>query len=189
MAETPKRRIDPGMIVAFAALVVSICAVVLSFNEVRLVRSQTEASVWPHLRTGVNVNYTSDGDTYVLRVTNSGVGPARIRSFRVLLDGEPVHTWTEVKEALTGDPEVSVYNTVNGHVLPAGEEIRAFAEFDAETIRTLSSEWNRVAFVYCYCSVLDNCWVVDGREGRGGQEDEHREVDECVVDPAAEFRN
>lgn len=187
MHETPKRRFDPGMIVAFAALVVSICAVVLSFNEVRLVRSQTEASVWPHLRTGVNINFTSEGASYVMRVTNTGVGPARIRSFRVLLDGEPVHTWSEVKEALTGDPEVSVYNTVNGDVVPAGEEIRAFAEFDAETIHALDDGWARLAFVYCYCSVLGDCWSVDSREGR--REDEHREVGECVVDPAAEFRN
>ena len=114
VAETPKRRIDAGMIVAFSALVVSICAVVLSFNEVRLVRSQTEASVWPHLRTGVNVNFTSEGASYVMRVTNSGVGPARIRSFRVLLDGEPVHTWAEVKEALTGDPDVAAHDPQGG---------------------------------------------------------------------------
>lgn len=177
------------MIVAIAALIVSVCAVVLSFSEVRLVRHQTEASVWPHLRSGVNVNYTTDGDSYTFRVRNSGVGPARVRSFVVLLDGEPMQTWSEIKERLTGDIGVDVYNTVNGHVIPAGDEIRAFAEFDSETIRTLSAEWNRLDFAYCYCSVLDDCWNVDSRVTTGGRGDDHQVVDECVVDPAMEFRN
>jgi hypothetical protein len=187
MTDGSKRRIDTGMVVAVSALVVSVCAVVLSFNEVRLVRSQTEASVWPHVQWGVNVNFTSDGDSFVFRFVNSGVGPARIRSLQVFLDDEPVQTWTEVVEIFTGSPDVAVRNTVNGNVLPAGEEIRAFGDFDRERIDVIAQEWGRLDVALCYCSVLDDCWRVDGREaGQDGRPEPVR-VDECVTDPELEF--
>ena len=68
------------------------------------------------------------------------------------------------------------------------EAIRAFAEFDSETIMTLQSEWRRLDFAYCYCSVLDTCWSVDSRDSEAGRP-EHREVDACAIDPATEVHH
>lgn len=76
-----------------AALVISVCAVVLTLASASATRKHNRLSVRPHMATFTTRGPDKDDSSvYVVAVTlrNCGLGPAIIRKFEVLLDGVPV---------------------------------------------------------------------------------------------------
>jgi hypothetical protein len=76
---------------SLAAGVAAITAVAVSLYQAALAREQLRASAWPYL---AQSNSFSGGQPYLRTVRNDGLGPARVRSFSVLVDGRPVPNWT-----------------------------------------------------------------------------------------------
>jgi hypothetical protein len=179
----PESRISPGRVdrwLSIAAGVGAICAVAISLYQAALARQQQRASAWPYL----NQSNSYVNGPYTRQVENQGVGPARVRTFEVLVDGRPVHSWGAAVQALTGKADSGfVYSTFGrGSVLlpgttrtllqlPPGDQARVFWQ-GAQT---------RLATVICYCSVYDECWQVDTRA------DEPVEVRACRYDAKAAF--
>lgn len=167
---------------SLAAAVAAITAVVVSLYQASLAREQLRASAWPYLAQN---NGFVPGQPYLRVVSNEGVGPARVRSFSVLVDGRPVATWNAAVRALTGGGEPAlVYSSFGrGTVLPPG---------GSRTLLTLPAGpraamfWQqaqtRLNTVACYCSVYDECWQADSRD------EEPRPVRVCTADSAAAFR-
>jgi hypothetical protein len=104
---------------SIAAGVGAICAVAISLYQAALAREQQRASAWPYL---YQSNSYVLGQPYTRQVENQGVGPARVRSFEVLVDGRPVRSWSAAVRALTGKPDPGlVYSSFGrGNVLPPG---------------------------------------------------------------------
>ncbi|HEX6064348.1 MAG TPA: hypothetical protein VFZ04_09025, partial [Longimicrobiales bacterium] len=100
MAESSgwKRLVQADMLVAFSAMVVGMCALIVSIVEVRIMREEQRANAWPRVEVFVNT-----GDTYVMKLTNKGFGPALIRGLVVSVDGKPVSNWTELTWLVLGD--------------------------------------------------------------------------------------
>mgnify|MGYP001821767665 FL=1 len=162
-----KRRLDTNFVIAASAVVISLCALVVSYVEVSVMRADQRASVWPYLDVGVS--YSSEG--FTIGATNRGLGPALVESVLVEVDGRPVRNWDEVVDRLVGpesglDYSNTLRNTINGEVLPAERELLLFSVTGGWTPmkREMADQLNRLAWMICYCSVYRDCWTVS-RDG------------------------
>ena len=103
-------------------------------------------------------------DRVVIQIDNDGVGPARIESVTMTVDGKPVRNWKDVFRALYGDAKVdATYSQVYGKVLPPNTNrettIEAVHLFDPEQARAFFAARDRFDMAICYCSVYDDCWI------------------------------
>lgn len=75
-----------------AALVVSALALFLTINSARATRKHNRLTVQPRLSTFTKTNeYPAGGSTvHEITLSNSGLGPAVIKKYEVLLDGNPI---------------------------------------------------------------------------------------------------
>lgn len=182
MSESDERtqRIERWLSIAVG--LAAIVAVLVSLYQANLAQKQLRASAWPYISQG---NSYTPNNPYHFVVSNQGIGPARIKSFRVLVDGRPVPTWNAAVRTLTGEGEPAlVYSFFGrGSVLVAGSD---------RSLLTLPSGgraekfWveaqQRLHTQVCYCSVYDECWLADG----DAPEPTPQPV--CSEDSASEFR-
>ncbi len=178
-----KRRLDTNLVIAVSAVVISLCALVVSYVEVSVMRADQRASVWPYLDVGVS--YSSEG--FTIGATNRGLGPALVESVVVEVDGRPVRSWDEVIERLVGpesglDYSNTLRNTINGEVLPADRELLLFSVTRGWTPmkREMADQLNRLDWLVCYCSVYGDCWTVS-RDGSRSEDIQ------CVQQAGMEF--
>jgi hypothetical protein len=157
-----------GSIVALAtsffALSLSAYQARLMNEQTRLMQSQSRASVWPYVSIGYSINDEGDGRGYTWQISNDGVGPARIESVTMTLDGKPVHHWRELFQALFGDANVpATFSQIYGRVLPPSTNrettIDALHLEDMAQARAFFAAQDRIDMTICYCSVYDDCWI------------------------------
>jgi hypothetical protein len=156
---------------SFAALALSVLALATSAYQTRLMQAQTElmqtqsrASVWPYLTIGKNEDTIAGRENFVWRVDNNGVGPAKIQSVQVLLDGKPYRSWKELFAALAPGQEFhGQTSSVNGLVLPPSLNRETTIEMvkpdSPERAKVFLSAQQRMSIEICYCSVYDECWI------------------------------
>ncbi len=168
------------------ALAVSIFALAIGAWQTRLMQSQARASVWPHLEVGYTYNSNVDENGFIWRIDNNGVGPARIESVALTLDGKPMKSWPAVLMALGFHGEMRVSTTsLAGEVIPPSLN----RETAIETIRVnqrdaaalFKAAVPRFRMDVCYCSVYDDCWVAHWQKTKVDP------VATCNADAAAEF--
>jgi hypothetical protein len=179
--------------------VVPICALVISFISLMLamIHGQAmermadanarlvKANSWPYLEYSTG-NMDERRSQIELRIGNVGVGPARVKSFALFWNGQPVADHNQLLARCCGAQNGStlhmLIDQVGGRVLPARETV-SFLTFphDAanESIwQKLDKERVNVTARVCYCSVFDECWIGDiGMKGSSAQ----RPVDQCPV--------
>ena len=155
--------------VALAAVVVSVASLFVARHQAQVMDRQLAASVWPLLEYSTS-NVTPTGvPRAVMSLRNAGIGPLRIRSFRVTRDQQAIGGFGDlVKGCCRSDTAAIrrmtiVTSYVGGRVLPAGEGVEAIAvAFDttsAAPFRRLQRAMLDVDVRLCYCSVLGDCWV------------------------------
>jgi len=165
-----------------AAGVAALFAVGVSLYQAGLARQQLRASAWPHL---AQSNSYVPEQPYTRQVENQGVGPARVRAFRVLVDGRPVQTWGAVVRSLTGAPDSGVvYSSLSrGNVLPPGTGVTLLRlPPGAQAGLFWAAAQTRLETVICYCSIYDECWEADSRK------EEPAPVRACAIDAGTAFR-
>jgi hypothetical protein len=148
-------------LLSIAVGIAAITAVVVSLYQASLARQQLRASAWPYL--AQSSSYTP-GNPYLREVSNDGVGPARIKSFSVFVDGKPVPTWNSAVRALIGEGEPAlVYSSLGrGSVLPPAAKTAVLTlPPGARAVRFFQASQTRLRTVACYCSVYDECWTSD----------------------------
>jgi len=179
MTDSPKRRRwSAEMVTAITAVAIGIGAIGVSLYETTLIRQQLKGSAWPYLEGGFS--YNEEGFRYFL--TNSGVGPARIRYAEVTVDGKTVGDWREFFERLDLDVGRYVTSYVARGALPPGTVHEILVLGSDEPVDQLYQRQDRVALSLCYCSVYDDCW-------RKSMAEEPVPVRTCTADPARTFRN
>jgi hypothetical protein len=156
---------------SFSALAVSFLALALSAYQARemsaqtrLMQSQARAGVWPYLSIGYSIDDAGQTPGYAFEIDNDGVGPARIESVTMTLDGKPVGTWREIFRVFFGDAPVSAtYSKIYGKVLPPNTNrdttIEALRLSDIGQARAFYAAQDRLEMTICYCSVYDDCWI------------------------------
>ncbi len=160
-----KRKFNADRIVAFTAILISVCALVVSFYEVRIMRTQQEASVWPYVLLGQN--YNSEG--FSITAMNKGIGPAKIESLILRVDGEPLDTLNQLFVETIGPEHKFNYNNYSVHginqtVLEPG--------YDKHLIRLpwmpdtykFVDQLERMEIEVIYSSILGECWKMTFEE-------------------------
>ena len=168
---TDRKRALIAELSSLFAVAVSLLALALGAYQARLMNLQTglmqtqaRASVWPYLSIGYSLSDEGEKRGYTWEINNDGVGPARIESVTLSLDGKPLHTWNEVFHVLFGDAKVfASYNKIYGKVLPPNTNrettIEALRIEDIEQAKILYKAQSRFDMTICYCSVYDECWI------------------------------
>ncbi|WP_449421362.1 hypothetical protein [Rhodanobacter lindaniclasticus] len=155
MSATPPNRRDHWDVLGVViASLVGLLALVVAGYTAYIQREQVRAQVWPYLISGNN------DLTQSLTVSNKGVGPAIVRSVRVIVDDKPQVDWDHVLVALGMQPNSYIMTTVNHGVLSPGEELQAIRFPDKQLWRQFHDATSgRVAIDICFCSTLGECWV------------------------------
>lgn len=160
---------NSNTVIALSALLVSLCALVVSIVEVNIMRSQEKAVLWPHLSIGMS--YNSEG--FRFGAINHGTGPALIKSVVIKKDNTYFNSWDSIiANIMPGNHDISynIYRTseFNKTVIPAGERRVFFGvSWNAET-RQLSKGLQQLSFEVIYCSILDDCWII--KDGNSPEE-------------------
>jgi len=161
------------------AVIISVASLWVAIATERANRQMVAAASWPILMVDSG-NVGPDGKTLLLhfKVTNSGVGPAKVRSFEVFYKGKPMPSSTALMQAccdrhFTGAEALKVSELagwdfvtglVAGSVIRAGEDNRfivySFSPQHAAAWHALDIARQRsMSYRLCYCSVFDECWI------------------------------
>jgi hypothetical protein len=164
------------LIIAVSAILLSVVSLFVAIQNASTQREMVAASTWPFVTGWIRIGGNEHGDLQ-LGVGNSGVGPAKLRSFEVFYKDRPVTSARDLLRRCCGLPAdaeaanaILVPRTastiVNQIVLRAGVDQPAFVFRPDPAVSDLahrfSKAMNNVSFRACYCSVLDECWQTGG---------------------------
>ena len=162
---------------ALCAMFVSIVSLAVAMHHGRAMDRLVAANSWPFLMYGTD-NLDAQGNRRIsLKVENDGIGPARIQTFEVWWQGQPVSTGPELLQrccmtdsqtpldSATGRSLHLVIGQIASRVMRAGAT-EAFLSLELKD--TNADIWHRLDVARlqlklraCYCSVFDECWETD----------------------------
>ncbi len=172
-----RKRSNRDLFAALASGFVGALALASSIYNVYLQRQQVRAQVLP--RVEWNVHWT--GESWVLGVSNQGVGPADVKRMRVFVDDHPAQNWLDAEKALLGGNHTSLGLAGNViRTLSPGQNVAALTLGEPELAREMFAERRRLGVELCYCSTLEDCWVV---AGHGLASELTVQVGSCAPDP------
>ncbi|HEX3808518.1 MAG TPA: hypothetical protein VHW02_02365 [Rhizomicrobium sp.] len=182
------------------ALLLSLISLWVAIETEVANRQMVAASSWPLLEVDSS-NIDNEGHSVLLfRVTNTGVGPAKVRSFEVFYKGKP---YTSAVSLIRGcckpdfkRPSLSDKDETTGKFMTAGipgnviraGEIHTFITLglgsqNENLWRALNSARNYdITYRICYCSVFDECWI---NSVKGRDQLDPAPVKKCPVPPVA----
>lgn len=158
------------LVLALAAIFISAVSLAVAIQNSFIQRETLAGSTWPFVQRNLSGGGAL-GDVTV-GISNDGVGPAKIRSIEVYLDGKPVNSTRDLlqrccgyrsdlprQQQLARGFQVSIADNT---VLRAGESNEMIRVRPSEEMRDIHRQLNaalpRISFRGCYCSVLDKCW-------------------------------
>jgi hypothetical protein len=181
------RRLSISDLGSALALAVSVFALALGAYQTRLMQSQARASVWPYLSIGYSYSNNIDRNAFVWTVNNNGVGPARVESVVLRLDGKAMKRWADVFAALgVANEPSSAMSSIGGEVIPPNTNrettIAPITLNERNAAALFKGAEHRFAMDICYCSVYDECWIAHWQQSRA------EAVDRCPATGADEFQ-
>ena len=144
---------NPEMIVALSALLIGLVTAFTSIYSAYVDRAYSRAAVWPKLEIFRNFSQ----NTFSYSVTNNGTGPALINYAKIKYGSKYNERWSDVKifkgirQSHISNRTLSPQSTITP-LSYKGEDAKVFLT----TAESISIE-------LCYCSIYDECWVVDTR--------------------------
>ena len=166
---------QPEMLVGLSAVLVSLVALVVGVYSAYVDREFARASVWPSLL--LAQSYNSERFSYLL--LNQGTGPAIIKYARLESNGKVFKVWADWLEDEGFANAPFSQSHIGGGVVRAGQQVVAFSTEDMG-LKAHLSEGAQNSLKVCYCSVFDDCWVVDGFDAQ-------TEVDACSISDDERF--
>ena len=151
-------------VLSLVGVFIAIVALYAALTESDATRKQTAAAVWPFVQLTVSDHLSADAAQFGISLTNAGVGPARMRSMRVFLEGTPLRDWHHAMELVGEEGTHRLGQTyVSRRVLIPGETIDMVSTTDRVLVGKFLASLARPGNVvtYCYCSIFDECWVID----------------------------
>lgn len=145
---------------ALIATLIGLVALLVSGYTAYVQRQQLRAQVWPYL-----LIETGNVPPFVgFHAVNSGTGPARVMAVRVQVDGQSVKNWTEAQRVVGSEPGDIIQSQLSDTVLPAGKDLLFFQPRDQDASEPFQAKFlgekHELRVSVCYCSVLDDCWMV-----------------------------
>ncbi|GAA0707883.1 hypothetical protein [Dokdonella soli] len=164
-------RVSASNVGSALALAVSVFALAIGAYQTRLMQGQARASVWPFLSIGYTYSSNTDANGFIWTIVNNGVGPAKVESVTLSLDGKPMKRWDDVLAAL-GAPQDSnsAMSSISGEVIPPDTNrettIPAIKINSREAASLFKQAEARFRMDICYCSVYDECWIAHWQKAR-----------------------
>ncbi len=171
---------------AIGAVIIAAVSLWVAFDSERTNRELVASASWPFVEL-TSGELAVGARIFHLDLSNDGIGPAKLESFELFWQGKPERSpWQLLHDccaqgngaagkpgsvdALRADSANLVTASDQGIVLRAGETIHLlwyvrnggnspiWDAFESQYVRNLSVR-------YCYCSALNDCWVMTTRIG------------------------
>jgi hypothetical protein len=172
---TGRRWLD--LTLALSAMFVSIVSLAVAVHHGSAMDRLVAANSWPFLMYGTS-NLDPQGNRRIsLSIENAGVGPARIQTFEVWWQGQPVSNAPELlRRCCMTDSQTPIDSSTARalHLVIGQIASRVMRAGDVENFLTLELKdanadiWRRLDIARfqikmraCYCSVFDECWQTD----------------------------
>ena len=159
------------LILGGLAVFLSMVSVFIAVRHGETMERLVAANSWPNISYSTGNESEGHPKTITLTIRNTGVGPARIDTFEVFYKQTPVASIKQLMKACC-DGTTPNFSTslVRNEVLPARDSIE-FATLDAahndpKVWASLNTERFNIRVRACYCSVFDECWVMDSATPR-----------------------
>jgi hypothetical protein len=172
---TGRRWLD--LTLALSAMFVSIVSLVVAVHHGKAMDRLVAANSWPFLMYGTSNTDPQGHRSISLNIENDGVGPARVQTFEVWWQGQPVSTAPELlQRCCMADTKTPIDSTTarSLHLVIGQIASRVMRAGDTEAFLSLELEdtnadiWHRLDVARlqlkmraCYCSVFDECWQTD----------------------------
>ena len=157
-----------------SAVFISLMSLLLAIQHGNAMEKMVQVSSWPYVLLATSTAKTDGSPRISGELDNNGVGPAKISSVEVFYDGI---AQTEPKALLRAmlkitDPSRDIHvlqsDAIRG-VLPARGSAVLFdvmlGSFTPDEYQVLRREMSKVDYRVCYCSVFDECSLLDSRKG------------------------
>jgi hypothetical protein len=159
------------LIVGASAIMIAVISLAVALRQSHIMERQLAASVWPYLQ--YDTSNATEGSEKVISfgVENVGVGPARVHSISLRYNDKPIRNVNELWTACCSDLLATKGNptwrisTLHNQVLapnrPKSFLLLTSAPSNAPYWERLNVEQRKIQVKVCYCSVLDECWMLD----------------------------
>lgn len=165
---TGRRNFD--LLLPISALFISFVSIAIAWHHGQVMQDLVhqnerlvEANSLPYLQvSGNNLDHR-----LVLQAANEGVGPAKIMTAEIRVDGRPVQTLDALIDACCGKGDYAdLYSSsLEGRMIRPGDSV-AFVDFRespqnrAQLIAlNAARRAGRIETRLCYCSVFNDCWT------------------------------
>jgi len=151
------------MLIAICAVITSVIALFVAWDQGRVMRAQQHGSVFPVLQAEGSVSVTPTARRIGLSFANSGVGPALIKSVNVWRGDRHLEGLEEYRDRLPAGYQLS-WTSMVGRAVAPGDEVVAVemtwpaGALSAEQHAAVAAEWGGLTLEVCYCSVFERCW-------------------------------
>lgn len=156
-------------ITAISAILVSVIALFVAWDQARVMRAQQHADVWPALQ--IQSEFLTQADSYQMSLTvkNDGIGPAVVHYVSADMGGEALTNWEELGDRRAdGLLRPGMWTgALRGEIVAPGEEV-VLARLtwpregvDPGLLRDHRHLIWSMTMDVCYCSVYGRCWTTD----------------------------
>lgn len=171
--------------VGASAILIALISLAIALRQSQIMERQLAASVWPYLQYGTS-NEDDQGQPVIhFDLENVGVGPARIHSISMRYQGRAIHNPAEFFAACCQDLIASAgqpgwaMSTAHHQVMAPNhpKEFLVLPDLARNHVflPRLNAERQKVTIRICYCSVLDQCWMLDS------DKDENEPIAACPL--------
>lgn len=172
-------RVNFELWLTVSAVVISVCALVVSVVQTRIAREQQTASVWPRLMLSADVLERN----FSISLVNQGVGPAIIRNVAIHCRGKDYDDLSELLLNTVGREGGGFFTAALAPdmVLKSGDEVNLFAltrgdEAMSFRLRDIVYRDDSFRFEVVYSDVYGNCWKLH----RSNRREKVVQLGECV---------
>jgi hypothetical protein len=165
---TGHRRLD--LVLPIVAVFVSFVSIMIAWHHTQVMQDlvhQNEKLVEANSLPYLQLSRSSNNQHLTFNATNEGVGPARIETAEVLVDGRPVQSLDQLIAACCARGDYSGISTayLEGRMVRPGDSVTYIdfpvsdANRDAALVLDRARQSKRIVTRLCYCSVFDDCWL------------------------------
>ena len=172
-----------NLLVSIPTFVISLVLAYATYVQADATRKMQMSGAWPYVSYGTS-DMTDEGISVIsFQLGNDGVGPARLKQLEFIYNGRPMQSPRSFLQSCCGDLKESPTPFISSNfevVLRPGETVGFIrlaktADNSAVWDRLKVERW-KVAVRACYCSVFDDCWVMDS------QKQDPEQVKACPTD-------
>ncbi|WP_286261179.1 hypothetical protein [Thalassotalea atypica] len=161
---------NPEMIVALSALLIGLVTAFTSIYSAYVDREYARSSVWPRLEIFRSVS----GDSFSYGVSNNGTGPALVQYAKIYDGSKYIKMWADIelfrniRQSHIGNRTLPHQNTITP-VVYKGENVEELVSLD-----------NSIRIELCYCSIYEECWIID-------RANQPKTVEACFINDEQRF--